>query len=292
LAGTHPVFLFTYAVADAAGAFSLVLKAETGPDHGRPRYDAAAEIVAAISPNSVSESLTEEELVALRAIARGSKATLLLKEWVESARANRAFFVKMKYRQRFTDLQKPGFGGLFEDGQKNELLDMMGKLERNENFWKSLGEVVCTDFFIGNGDRIMWVGPKGEAHIQNSGNIFLKSDRAGVVKKSLHLDFFNTFGGDPGNLTIRDIQEWKEQFAPCLKDEWRAIQFADSVVEAICNHAAGADVYVPLGQVEAKYFLNGFMDAKNKLKGELARRNRNQLPAGVVARAVYLGWLH
>jgi hypothetical protein len=163
LAEQHPVFLFTYSTQDARGAYSLVVKAETGPPHGRPRYDAAAEVVAAISPNSVSESLTDEEFLSLEAIAVSPKATMLLREWVNHAKAGRAFFIKMRYRKRFAELKNAEFGKGIAEEQKEELLMVMGQLSENATFWKSLGEVVATDFFIGNGDRITWVGPKGRS---------------------------------------------------------------------------------------------------------------------------------
>jgi hypothetical protein len=140
-----------------------VVKAETGPPHGRPRYDAAAEVVAAISPNSVSESLTDEEFLSLEAIAVSPKATMLLREWVNHAKAGRAFFIKMRYRKRFAELKNAEFGKGIAEEQKEELLMVMGQLSENATFWKSLGEVVATDFFIGNGDRITWVGPKGRS---------------------------------------------------------------------------------------------------------------------------------
>jgi hypothetical protein len=293
LAPQQGVFLLTF---EHGVERHLVIKSELkapGMQGHEAIYNATAEIMGFIDHGARAEALTQSEVTALKKVFwnQNSQAfnDVLHRPLVGS------FFVKMKCRQQFRDLQRPAFTG-FTPGQVAVLASIVTQLKGNVRVWETLGEIVVTDLFIGNADRIapafdaIAETTDGQATLQNAGNIFFKFDKDGNLKKAVALDNFDSVQ-TASMLNSRILpDQWKQVFAPILRDDPVSMLFSRSVVEQVVRHADDAGLPVDLGQVERAAFNFGFGRGIQKLQAYVKMKGRNNLPPGVAARVEFLNW--
>jgi hypothetical protein len=183
----------------------------------------------------------------------------------------------------------------------------MPKLQGNERAWKSLGEVMAGDFFIGNTDRATFeaahviptsrtgkIAP-ARTRLMNAGNIFFKFDTNGDIKKAVALDNFDP-NSNATNLSSTDITEWIRQCAPVLNNQAERMQFATGIVAQMITHAADMGTAIDFYMLEETFLASGIESGISKLKTRLVtefnhKDNKKNIPAGVVARMKYLGWV-
>jgi len=303
-----PVFLLTFK-GSILQADRLVVKAERGTDRGA-RFTTTAEIMRVVDPRAIAELISPSEYLALKQAALRI-GTENFKFWLA---APETFFVKMKVRKHFIDLQKPPPQG-FDAAQIEILQKVMPKLAGNQSLWESLGEIVAVDLFLGNADRISPGEVSGAARLLNAGNVFLKFDASGNLKKAIALDNFDT-NEDASRLRGQGIPTyWLTDYAPILKNDGPARSYSRTVIEEVIRHGKTAGVEVHIGQDEVGFFFEGFKRGLAKLKAYVlrsftrpqalighARENpympsrapnppRAQLPRGIIDRAKSLGWI-
>jgi hypothetical protein len=291
----HPVWLLTFTGPDASGMTELVLKAEMGIDGGA-HFAAVAELIHLVDARSRAEVLSEPEMSALNQI--GWKGTPFLREKLHQ---DEIVFVKMNVKHRFGNLQKPdpGTQGNFTSDQIQILGAVLPLLPGNRRLWESLGEIVAVDLFVGNSDRIApdadpWgLGATGRAVLPNAGNIFLKFNRHGELKKAVALDNYDP-RADAAKFDRPLHPDWMLNFAPILRDEQKSAQFAGSVIEQVLDHAHQAGMTARLGEQEAAWFFMGLRNGVAKIRAYLVQRTgmHRQAPhPSIVARAQFLGWM-
>jgi hypothetical protein len=278
----HPVFLLEFNAPDAAGTTQLVIKFDFGKDRG-VRFTATTELMQLIDPRAIAEVVSDSEKVALRLMEETDPGRPTLHQMLTF---EDFFCVKMKVRKNFAELESGG-----KVGSDEIAVDaVMQQLPGNEDVWRRLGEIVAVDLFLGNADRIAPSpgGRPGEAVLQNLGNIFLKFDKHGRLKKALGLDNYEGSGQatDLGQGVPRD---WQDNFAPILKNAGIARDFSRSVIEQVVRHGAKVGAKVDLGEKEREWFFRGMMSAREKVKAFLVRRGGQVMP-GIMSRAQYLGW--
>lgn len=292
----HPVFLLTFTGKDASGKDQLVLKFEFARDGG-VRFAATAEIMQLVDPGSIAEVLAESERSAL--MQAQSKGTPYLRECL---RVPNHIIVKMKFRKDFEDLQPPESRSRLSEKQISIIETVMPQLVGNENVWRTLGEIVAVDLFLGNSDRIApkeydpfeteHKGP-GKAALQNTGNIFLKFDGSGKLKKALALDNYNARG--PATSLDEELPpDWVNNYAPILANFGFMTSFSESVIKKVVRHGARVGVEVELGEKERTWFFVGMRHGIEKIIRFLKQGTGDiglKLQPGLVSRAKYLRWL-
>jgi len=303
LAPGHPVFRVVF----FQGLYEMVIKAE---EQGRGQtlketasnFNNTAATMSLIKGSAVAEALNKKELEAVNKAVKNGKGTPELKTQL----GRPAVWVKMKYRNKLMDMQKPDFNGVTAKQQAN-IAVLMPKLQGNEKAWTSLGEVLAGDFFVGNTDRATFTPARAipssktgkiapaKTKLANPGNIFFKFDSNGDIDRTVALDNFDPNAAS-GDLSNADITEWKEQCAPVLKHESLRIQFATGLVAEMIAHAADMGTQIDFYMMEESYLLAGIKSGIRKLKTRLVaefnhKENSKKIPAGVVERMKYLGWV-
>jgi hypothetical protein len=293
----HPVFRLTLAGNDDSGPSMLVLKFEFARDGGA-RFAATTEIMQIVDPGAIAEVLSESEERAL--LQAQSKGTPYLRECIQ---VPGFIIVKMKLRKEFEDLQSPDPRNGLTEKQVRIIKAVMPKLVGNERVWRTLGEIVAVDLFLGNSDRIApqerdpfdekeYKGP-GKAVLQNAGNIFLKFDESGELKKALALDNYNA-RGSATSLDEALPPDWLSSYAPILASGGIMSLFTQSVIKKVVRHAAKVGIEVELGEKERTCFFLGMRSGIEKMIAFLVQRTGQigqRLQPGLVSRAKYLRWL-
>lgn len=300
----HPVFRVIF----FQGLYEMVVKAE---EQGKGetikqsagRFNATASTMRVIGNAAISEVLSKKEMAALNKAVKHNKGTEELKKQL----ARPAFWVKMKYKNQLTDLQKPDFDGI-TDKQRAVVATVMPKLQGNKRAWNSLGEVMAGDFFIGNQDRVAfsasYVNPHSKSgkvtpatsSLVNPGNIFFKFDSNGNIKKALALDNFDANQTETANLHGTDISEWIRQCAPVLVNQAQRLEFATGIVARMITHAADMGTDIDFYMLEETDLAVGIEQGIAKLKTRLVaeanhKDNKKSIPPGILARMKYLGWV-
>lgn len=285
----QPVFRVT--LATPAGPVDLVVKQEMGSaTHGKPadRYTMTAELMHLVSSVAKAEVLDNNEADALK---RSPHATAYMKQLFGQPYT---FWVKMKFKQGLGDLQSIASGAAgFSPSQIADLQNLVPKLVNNTAFWMSFGRIVAVDVFVGNRDRISWSPKKSRANLQNPGNVFVKFDANGNVKKAIGLDFFEGLNSMAYVETILSMKDWERFCLPPLKDQNHARTLASDVVAEIVAHVAQGGIVANYGTQEEVSFLMGFNAGIQMIKLHCISQlqSNKPLPGGVRARAGSLGWI-
>jgi hypothetical protein len=279
----HPVFLLEFLAPDAAGTTELVIKFDRGLDGGA-RFTATTELMQLVDPRAVAEVVSPSERLALRQMQETNPGQVTLEKMLTY---KDYICVKMKVRRNFADLQIRGK----PSSAKSTVAELMVQLPGNQEVWTRLGEIVAVDLFLGNADRIgaSVDGRLGGAALHNLGNIFLKFDRHGKLKKALALDNYEG-EGYATDLGKGYPKAWEQDFAPILKFGGVAREFSRSVVECVVGLGKEAEVELHFSDNEEDWFFRGLTSGMEKVKAFLVQRGGHLLP-GIVSRAQYLKWM-
>jgi hypothetical protein len=309
LAKDHPVVKVTL-----VNGFAFVVKAETSrhdsqlpglsmgivkpdPVKGtagkdlRPFNKASAEVssslMSLVSPGTQSVPLNTAETAA---IMGWRSLPMTLSQMAQQISGRAAFLVKMPFLKGVTSTEAMK-DKVFDPANKPAMAKMAAELEGNTPVWKGLGKIILVDAFVGNGDRIDFSGNR----IQNISNLIFQTDAQGEIVKAVGLDVFDPYAADAGRMHGTMIDAWITDFGQYIKDQFRYMALASSIVNDLSTRwfkgAAGVDTSLGGGEAAALGvgMSQAYAELSRKLSGDAKMGRR--MPSGVMARAVYLGWV-
>lgn len=252
-----------------------------------PSAAVGSSLMGIVSPGTQSVPLTPAETQAIFSWPH-LPTTMEMQRGQVAAKA--AFLVKMPFLKGIvsTEAMKDK---VFDPANRPAMEQMAAELKGNMQVWKQLGRIFFVDAFVGNGDRVNFAEPR----IQNISNLIFQTDGTGKIARAVGLDAFDPYGADAGRLYGSMIDAWITDFGQYIKDQTRypglAVRWVQDLKTRWFLGRAGVDA--DLGATESNMLSMGMSQAYAALASRLSTDAKagRKMPSGVMARAVYMGWV-
>ena len=184
---------------------------------------------------------------------------------------------------------EPGAWNQMSEPEKVKARTIFTLLRGHHRAWQSLGEIAIADYVNGNADRLDL--EVGRPQVQNYGNLIFSIDSSNNITHAMGLDAFDPHSADKFLLDA-DIDNWIENFGQHIKDKGRFPITAQKIIAYINKDRMTPLGLTEYGNTEGLYLAEGMVMGWNKQAQTMKAKvwGQKNVPAGLLARAKYLGW--
>lgn len=253
-------------------------------------------VMGVVSSTATMETVDAAEMKILETFS-GCPASL--KGAIASARSGAKMLLKMNFDPKFTtsanksvptDKTQAGDGIMTAEDQK-KAKELFEGLRANDKAWQTLGHVTIADHLVGNGDRLNLMD--GDVKVQNYGNLIFSKNAQGQITHALGYDAINPFAGLAKNIYGTDIERWADEYGAFIRDKSKFPDIAKQIIADINIKRMAPLKLQPFGPREIFALGTGLAQGWDKYANLIADRAlRGQgVPSGLMARAVWMGWV-
>lgn len=216
---------------------------------------------------------------------------------IAAARSGGCILIKMNFDPKFAtsankgvpkDKTEAGDKIMTADDQR-KARELFEGLRNNDKAWQTLGQVCIADYIVGNADRIDLEGGK----VQNFGNLIFSKNAQGQITHALGYDAVNPFAGIQKNMYGSDIDDWVMNYGEVIRDKRTFHKQATAIIADINAKRMLPLKLKPFSAREATALGTGLVAGWDDQAKAIRSRSAGGggIPSGLMARAVWLGWV-